>query len=523
MSLATPHELRDLSPDSPGASAAAVLSAENPSPELLDQLLTRQERRESAARTYARTLPVAPVRAAGAQVVGADGRTYLDCLSGAGTLALGHNHPEVVAALQADLASGVPLHALDMITPQKDAFSEELLARLPGALRGDARLHFCGPAGTDAVEAALKLAQTATGRRGIVAFTGAYHGMTLGASAVSGPARMRSMVGADSVPVTRIPYPYSYRCPFGTGAPQSGELSARLLESMLTDPSSGIGKPAAVILEVVQGEGGVVEGPDSWLREIRRITAQHDVLLIIDEVQTGVGRTGHFWACEQAGVTPDILVMSKAVGGGLPLAVLAYLPDLDSWLPGDHTGTFRGNTLAMTAGRITLRTVAEQRLDRRAGQLGARLRQGLSEIALEQPQFGEVRGRGLMTGVELVDPDGDLDRLGSLPAAPAFAAALRSACLEQGLMLELGGREDSVLRLLPPLVLSDAELDAVLERIATAVRSVKSRPQAQKPSQEQPQPKPEPQGRPQPESQPQAEPKPQPKPQSKTNSPERAA
>lgn len=443
-----------------------------PTVDLRDQLLGRQARRESSARTYARTLPVAPVRAAGAEVTGADGRVYLDCLAGAGSLALGHNHPEVTAALQADLAAGVPLHALDMITPQKDAFTEELFRRLPGELRDDARVHFCGPAGTDAVEAALKLARSATGRRGVVAFTGAYHGMTLGAAAVSGPASMRSTPGADGVPVTRIPYPYGYRCPFGTGNPRSGELSARLLESMLSDPSSGVDAPAAVILEVVQGEGGVVEGPDAWLREIRRITAAHGIVLIIDEVQTGVGRTGHFWACERAGVTPDILVASKAVGGGLPLALIAYRSALDTWQPGAHTGTFRGNTLAMTAGRITLRTVAEQQLAERAGKLGERLRQGLRELADAHPRFGEVRGRGLMTGVELVDPDGAPDHAGSPPGDPEFGQALRAACLEQGLMLELGGRKDTVLRLLPPLVLTDAQADGVLERIAAALRIV---------------------------------------------------
>ncbi|MFJ8670188.1 diaminobutyrate--2-oxoglutarate transaminase family protein [Streptomyces sp. NPDC093600] len=436
------------------------------------QLLERQALRESSARTYARNLPVAPVAADGAVVTGADGRTYLDCLSGAGTLALGHNHPEVVAALQSALTSGAPLHTLDMITPQKDEFSAELLRRLPGTLRDDARLHFCSPAGTDAVEAALKLAQHATGRHGIIAFTGAYHGMTLGASAVSGPARMRTPGPADSLPVTRLPYPYGYRCPFGVGAEQAGELSARLLESYLTDPSSGVATPAAAILEVVQGEGGVVEGPDHWLREVRRITAEHGVVLIIDEIQTGIGRTGHFWACERAGVTPDILVTSKAVGGGLPLALIAYRPDLDTWRPGDHTGTFRGNTLAMIAGEITLRTVAEQQLAERAEKLGERIRHGLREIACAHPALGEVRGRGLMIGVEIVDPDGRPDRLGSLPADPAFARALRAACLDNGLMLELGGREDTVVRLLPPLVLTDDQADSVLGRLGAAVETV---------------------------------------------------
>ncbi|MGW4896194.1 diaminobutyrate--2-oxoglutarate transaminase family protein [Kitasatospora sp. NPDC004240] len=437
-------------------------------------MVDRQAKRESAARTYARNLPVAPAKAAGAVITGVDGRTYLDCLAGAGTLALGHNHPEVVAALQDTLASGALLHSLDMITPQKDTFTTELIQRLPGDLRDNARLHFCSPAGTDAIEAALKLARNATGRHGVVAFTGAYHGMTLGASSVSGPESMRAGGPADTQPVTRLPYPYGYRCPFGVGADQAGELSARLLESLITDPSSGVATPAAVILEVVQGEGGVVEGPDGWLREIRRITAAHGIVLIIDEVQTGVGRTGNFWACERAGVTPDILVTSKAVGGGLPLALIAYRPELDTWQPGAHTGTFRGNTLAMVAGEITLRTIAEQQLTEHAEKLGERLRQGLRELAADHPQFGDIRGRGLMIGVELVDPAGTPDRLGSLPADPHLARALRTACLDQGLILELGGRDDTVLRLLPPLILTDAQADTIIERIDAALRTVKA-------------------------------------------------
>ncbi|SFC47506.1 diaminobutyrate--2-oxoglutarate transaminase family protein [Streptomyces aidingensis] len=437
------------------------------------ELLGRQAQRESAARTYARTIPVAPVTALGAEVTGADGRTYLDCLSGAGTLALGHNHPAVVTALQEALASGVPLHTLDMITPQKDSFSAELLGRLPGTLRDRAKLHFCSPAGTDAVEAALKLARHATGRTGVIAFTGAYHGMTLGASSVSGPDRMRG-AAAQAQPVTRLPYPYGYRCPFGIGGEDGAGLSARLLESFLTDPGSGVAAPAAVILEVVQGEGGVIPGPDSWLREIRRITAAHGVLLIVDEVQTGIGRTGHYWACERAGVTPDILVTSKAVGGGLPLALIAYRPDLDTWLPGDHTGTFRGNTLAMIAGEITLRTVGERQLAERAEKLGARLRSGLRELARDFPQIGDVRGRGLMIGAELVDAGAGPDALGARPGAPEFARAVQAACLDRGLILELGGRGGTVLRLLPPLVLTDAQADTVLDRIADALAAAVS-------------------------------------------------
>jgi diaminobutyrate-2-oxoglutarate transaminase len=435
-------------------------------------LLARQAERESAARSYARTLPIAPVLASGAIVTDTDGRSYVDCLAGAGTLAIGHNHPEVISALRSTLDSGAPLHVLDMITPDKDAFTSELLALLPGELRNQAKVHFCSPAGTDAVEAALKLAQVVTGRRGVVAFSGAYHGMTLGAVAVSGSRQVRSTVGADGPAVTRLPFPYDYRCPFRVGAPRSAELSANLLAGMLDDVSSGVGRPAAVIVEVVQGEGGVIPAPDPWLRAVRVITAERGIVLIVDEVQTGVGRTGTFWACERAGVTPDILVISKAIGGGLPLALIAYRPELDRWRPGDHTGTFRGNTLAMVAGRVTLQVVARCRLAERAASLGATLVDGLRELAARYPMIGDVRGRGLMIGAEIVDTSAAPDKLGARPAAPSLAAGLRAAALQHGLLIELGGRDDTVLRLLPPLTLTDAEAALVLDRLAAACAEV---------------------------------------------------
>jgi len=443
-----------------------------PGDALLAALVARQEQRESSARTYARNLPIAPALAGGAMITGADGRSYVDCLSGAGTLAVGHNHPEVIAALRSTLDSGAPLHALDLITPDKDAFTGELLALLPGDLRNAARVHFCGPAGTDAVEAALKLARIATGRTGVVACTGAYHGMTAGAAAVSGSARMRAAGGAEHHAVARLPYPYDYRCPFGVGAPRSATLSANLLAAMLDDPGSGMSRPAAMIVEVVQGEGGVVPAPDEWLRAVRRITADRGIVLIVDEVQTGVGRTGTFWACERAGVTPDVLVASKAIGGGLPLAVIAYRPELDTWQAGDHTGTFRGNILAMVAGRVTMRLVADHRLADRATVLGDTLLDGLRSLARRHPMIGDVRGRGLMLGAEIVDPSATPDELGARPAAPGSAAALRAAALHNGLLVELGGRSDTVLRLLPPLTLTDLQAQDVLDRLGAALDAV---------------------------------------------------
>ncbi|WP_327234152.1 diaminobutyrate--2-oxoglutarate transaminase family protein [Streptomyces sp. NBC_01317] len=420
-------------------------------------ILRRQALRESAARTYARSLPIVPVRARGLTIEGADGRRYLDCLSGAGTLALGHNHPVVLEAIRKVLDSGAPLHVLDLATPVKDAFTTELFATLPARFARHARVQFCGPAGTDAVEAALKLVRTATGRAGLLSFTGAYHGMTAGALAASG--------GAPDVRVTRLPYPYDYRCPFGIGGERGAELAARWTENLLDDPKGGVAAPAAMILEPVQGEGGVIPAPDAWLRRMREITTARSIPLIADEVQTGVGRTGTFWAVEHSGITPDVMVLSKAIGGSLPLAVIVYHEDLDCWQPGAHAGTFRGNQLAMAAGAATLAYVRENRLAERAALLGARMLGQLQGLAASHPCIGDVRGRGLMIGVELVSPEADAPA----PPDPVLARAVQQECLRRGLIVELGGRQSAVVRLLPPLTLTDEQAAAVLDRFADAL------------------------------------------------------
>ncbi|MFE9309330.1 diaminobutyrate--2-oxoglutarate transaminase family protein [Streptomyces sp. NPDC006706] len=483
----------------PGGCASAGARAS------FEGILRRQSARESAARTYARALPIVPVRARGLTIEGADGRRYLDCLSGAGTLALGHNHPVVLEAVRDVLDSGAPLHALDLATPVKDAFVTELFHTLPPGLADRARVQFCGPAGTDAVEAAFKLVRAATGRTGILAFSGAYHGMTEGALAASGH--------ATDVRVARLPYPQDYRCPFGVGGARGAELSARWTESVLDDPKSGVPLPAGMILEPVQGEGGVIPAPDEWMRRMRRITEDRSVPLIADEIQTGVGRTGTFWAVEHSGVTPDVMVLSKAIGGSLPLAVVVYRDDLDVWQPGAHAGTFRGNQLAMAAGTATLVHVRENRLAERAASLGLHMLAQLRDLAGHFPCVGEVRGRGLMIGLELVNPEGepeggsgsgagsDLIYPGGAggvdggggggggvehspgagptlprvreprPAAPELAAAVQRECLRRGLIVELGGRHASVVRLLPPLTISDEQAAAVLGRLADAVEA----------------------------------------------------
>ncbi|MQX64555.1 diaminobutyrate--2-oxoglutarate transaminase [Sinorhizobium meliloti] len=430
--------------------------------------LDRQERRESNARSYPRRFPVALKSASGCIVTDVDGRSYLDCLAGAGTLALGHNHPEVIETLQQVLDSGLPLHTLDLTTPVKDRFVADIFGTLPAGLRDEAKIQFCSPSGTDAVEAAIKLAKTATGRTDLVSFRGAYHGMSQGSLSLTGSLGPKASVGQLVPGAHFFPYPYAYRCPFGRGGNETATLAAEYFERALRDPEGGINRPAAVILEAVQGEGGVIPAPVEWLRAVRRVTRDLGIPLIVDEVQSGVGRTGSFYAFQKAGIIPDVVVLSKAIGGGLPLAVVIYREDLDLWKPGAHAGTFRGNQLAMAAGSKTLEIIERERLVERAAIAGRRLRANLEQIAAQTPYIGEVRGEGLMLGVEVVDPEGLPDALGHPPHGQEIARMIQHEMFRAGIILETGGRFGSVLRLLPPLVISDAEIDQVSGALAAA-------------------------------------------------------
>ncbi|MFD8454568.1 aminotransferase class III-fold pyridoxal phosphate-dependent enzyme [Streptomyces coelicoflavus] len=390
----------------------------------------RQPAREPAARTYARALPVVPVRARGLTIEGADGRRYLDCVSGAGTLALGHNHPVVLEAIRAVLDSGAPLHVMDLTTPVEDAFVTELLRTLPPGLAAHARVRFCGPTGTDPVATAVSLVRAATGRSRVIA-------------------------------VSDAPEPL----PGDGGAERD--------------------RPAALLLEPVRSEGGVLPVADALVRRLRSRTAGQGVPLVVDETETGVGRTGAYWAFEHSGVTPDVLILDKAVGGSLPLAAVVHRDDLDdsgdlgdSGDPGGkdtvgrpagaHTGAtgagaFRGNQLALAAGAATLAHVREQRLAEHAAALGDRMLTRLRALAAEFACVGDVRGRGLMAGVELVSPDG---------TAAGLAAAVRRECLHRGLIVDVTGACANVVRLLPPLIVTEEQMAAVLDRLFDAVRAV---------------------------------------------------
>ncbi|MFI8575957.1 aspartate aminotransferase family protein [Rossellomorea aquimaris] len=426
------------------------------------ELLDQQERRESNARSYPRRIPLAISEAEGIYVTDMEGNKYLDCLAGAGTLALGHNHPAVIDAMEQVIRDKRPLHTLDITTPVKEEFVNELFSSLPEGFRDRAKIQFCGPTGGDAIEAALKLVKTATGRQSILTFQGGYHGATHGTMAISGNLGPKKNVQGLMPDTHFLPYPYTYRCPFGIGGGESHRISSQYIENLLDDPESGILPPAAMIFETVQGEGGSIPAPIEWIKEMRRITKERGIPLIIDEVQTGIGRTGELFSFEHAGIVPDVFVLSKAIGGSLPLSVVIYDRDLDAWEPGAHIGTFRGNQMAMAAGTATLKFIKENHLAAHAGEMGERLLSSLRELQQEFPEIGDVRGRGLMVGVEIIDPAKPHSASGSQPANPAVASGIQRECFKRGLILEVGGRHGAVVRFLPPLIITREQVDEVV-------------------------------------------------------------
>jgi diaminobutyrate-2-oxoglutarate transaminase len=439
------------------------------------EYLERQDRRESNARTYARKLRIAIGKAEGILVQDVEGRVYFDCLAGAGALALGHNHPAVVAAIHRALDEGLPFQTLDLMTPLKDAFTEALFSTLPPEFAARSRIQFRGPAGTDAVEAAIKLVKTATGKNALLTFNGGYYGMSQGALALMGDLSPKTDLGGLMPGVQFLPFPHVYRCPFGVGGEETARLSAALIRSSLADPEGGVA-PAGMIVELVQGEGGVIPGPDSWILDIRTITRERGVPLVVDEIQTGWGRTGRFYALEHSGIIPDVLVLSKAIGGGLPLAVIVYDEDLDTWRPGAHAGTFRGNQLAMATGLATLEVIRQEGLVAHASAMGDRLAGNLRSLQAEIPFIGHVRHRGLMVGAEIVDPDGVEDALGHPPAYSDAACAIQQECLKRGLILDLSGRFGAVARFLPPLIITAEQVDHVCEIFRDACLAVARNP-----------------------------------------------
>ncbi len=434
-----------------------------------NKFLQYQESYESNARTYPRRLQLAIARAEGIYVEDTDGKVFLDCLCGAGALALGHNHPAVIEAMRKTLDARVPLLTLDIMTPVKERFMRDVLAALPAAFADHAHIQFCSPSGADGVEAAIKLVKTATGKRGIIAFQGSYHGMTHGALAVTSLVKPKADIPNLMADVSFMPFPYHYRCPFGLGGARGEQAILHYIEHTLTDSCGGLPPIAGVIVEVIQGEGGVIPASDHWMRQLRRITAQLDIPLIIDEVQTGIGRTGYMFAFEQSGIIPDVVIISKSIGGTLPLSMIVYNESLDKWGSGSHVGTFRGNQLAMAAGSVVLNVIEEEGLTKNAGLLGEYMLSRLRALQQRYPQLADVRGRGLMVAVEVVNREATPDQRGSYPVNPGMALKIQQECFRRGLIVELGGRGDSTVRFLPPININMVMATTIIDIFEDAI------------------------------------------------------
>lgn len=425
--------------------------------------ITRQDSTESNARSYPRKFPFALAKAKGSWVQDVEGNQYLDFLCGAGTLALGHNYPEINQAMIDLLAGDFPLHTLDLTTAVKDEFVHTLLSLLPSPLRENAKIQFCSPSGTDATDAALKLCKTATGRSSIIAFQGGYHGMGHGALACTGNLSAKSKINGLMPEVQFMPLPYSYRCPFGLGGEKGLDAACAFFERTLKDPESGVKKPAAVIIEPVLGEGGVIPVPFKFMQTIRRVTEELDIPMIVDEIQCGIGRTGKFYAFEYSGIVPDVILSSKAVGGSQPLAVVIYNKKLDVWTPGAHAGTFRGNQLAMKAGTILIKKVSEPDFLSDVKRKGQIIIDRLTALKNRVSIIGDVRGLGLMIGVEFIDPNGGKDIMGKFLPSGEIASKVQKLCFENHFIMEKGGRNGSVMRCLCALNVTDEEISTAME------------------------------------------------------------
>ncbi|MEN3266277.1 diaminobutyrate--2-oxoglutarate transaminase family protein [Pseudonocardia sp.] len=454
--------------DHRGAFARPCVVGDVPGPRSVE-FLDRQARRESRARVYPRHIPIAVEEASGSFVRDVDGNVFIDFLAGAGVLSLGHNHPDLVRAVIDQL--GRFSHGLDLPTPAKDAFTEAQLSMLPAGLRDRTRVHFCGPTGANAVDAAIKLCKTATGRGDVVSFQGGFHGTGHLGMAVTGLVANKRPVPNGVPGVHFFPFSNCSDCPLGLARDSCSTNCIGFLERSLRDPNGGVPLPAAVIVEMVQGEGGVVPADLDFVRRLRDLTRELDVPLVVDEVQTGCGRTGTWYAFEQYGIEPDVIVASKALSGiGQPVAIILYDERLDVWAPGAHTGTFRGNQLAFAAGAEAVRVVERDDVLGNVRQRAAQIDRRLGALRGNQ-WVHEVRGRGLMWGIELVDE----------PGSPVgeFAGRVQAQALREGLIVELGGRDDVVVRLLPPLNVTADVVDMactilidVIERCAPATDRV---------------------------------------------------
>lgn len=391
------------------------------------------EQVESQVRSYVRHFPTVFATAKGSTLCDEQGKEYIDFFAGAGTLNYGHNNPIVNEALIEYIKRDGILHGLDKATTAKKKFLEKLYYTILQPRHLEYKVQFCGPTGTNAVETALKIVRMVKGRSNVISFTNGFHGLTMGSMAVTGNAFYRDEAFINRANVTFMPYDGYFGPDVDT---------AYYFRKFLEDSSSGVDLPAAVILETVQAEGGVNVARFQWLKDIEQVCRDFDVLLIVDDIQVGNGRTGNFFSFEEAGINPDVVVLSKSIGGGLPLALVLLKPELDQWKPGEHTGTFRGNNLAFVASTELLSHWDNGDFSEAIRYRETVLREELKCLVDKYADLEiQMRGRGLIYGLNFPQQ--------------GFSRAVTSEAFDRGLVIELAGAKNDVVKFLPPLVIEE--------------------------------------------------------------------
>lgn len=402
---------------------------------------------ESEVRSYCRSFPSVFQKAKGSVITDVDGREYLDFFCGAGAVNYGHNNDDIKEKLIAYLQNDGILHALDMMTEPKCEFLKYFEEQVLKPRGLDYKVMFVGPTGTNGVEAALKLARKVKQREQIWALMGCFHGMTLAALALTSDKDSRKGAGIPLEYVTHIPAPYMFE----------NLDTISYMETLLTDDHSGVEKPAALIIETVQAEGGIHVFETDWLHRVRDLCDRYDILLIVDDIQVGCARTGTFFSFERAGIIPDIVILSKSIGGaGLPFALTLFKPELDIWAPGEHNGTFRGNQLAIVAAKAGLEYMLEHQIEAKVRKKAVIIENYLKEhISADK---ATVRGIGMIWGIDVGKGE--------------YSNAVTQKCFERGLIIERAGRDNSVVKLMPALTMPEKQLLKGLAIICEAVNEV---------------------------------------------------
>ncbi|RZV06175.1 diaminobutyrate aminotransferase [Natrinema hispanicum] len=422
------------------------------------KLLERQRHIDSSAVAYPKVVPIAIEEAKGATIRDVDGNTFLDFFAGIGVLNVGHSNPYVMEAVQEQTEKVA--HTIDFPTEARLDLIEALNDIAPGALPDNNRVIFGGPTGSDAIEGTIKLAKYNTGGDGLIAFRGAYHGGSAGALSLTAGKKYKEDYAPMLPNVHHVPYPFAHEQ--GLDPQEASDRALANVRELLEDPYSGFANPAGIWVEPIQGEGGIVTPPEGFLPGLKEIAENNDIPLIVDEIQTGFGRTGEWFASDHYDVTPDAMPMAKAIGGiGLPLSGTMYHEDLDTWEAGGHVGTYRGNAPAMVGGVRAIEYIRDNDLLAHAREVGSYIRDRLRESAGVNERLVDVRGRGLFIGAEFADSE---DQTGK-----ELVKDIQEDCYKRGVLVWSAGRHGNVLRLIPPLVLTQEQATAGMDIICDAI------------------------------------------------------